>query len=551
MLLALKKIISLLTAYLFFFQVLSLPAMGASPHCPGSRQEPVPAYPLAQKDANQQKCDALAEAPGEPNNSGQGVAIDQINTSEAHAVCYQAANGQAWRARYQFIFGRVLEAENNWADAAKWYEAAGDNGFTDAYVSLGALYSRSQPANYDQAAAWFQKAVAHNSPTGALMLGWLYQTGQGVQRNPGEAARLYVEAGNAGIADAAYRVGLMCEDGDGVQKDPFVAAKWFYEAAKRGHAYAQEELGYLFYSGSGVKKDARAAYSWFYPAAQAGLSRSQTAVAIELDRGEIVQKDEVQAVAWYAKAAEQGEVYAMYQLGGHYRQGSGVAWSETEAAKWFRKAADQGSALAQSALGYGYMYGLGKDVGQGTQDYSQAIYWLTKAAQQGEPYAEVNLGWMYENGWGVERNLEQAHQLYLAASRSDNPNVASFAKKFADGMSAYSSSGSGQESAQSSSKTPGWVAPVLVTVGVLALFSALSGGHGSGSGSSGSSSGGSYPSQSFPDTGSGWGGSSTPEVHVPNCRQVPVENAFGTQNGDCLASGSNCGYSGATTIQCD
>lgn len=283
MLLALRKIVSLLTTYLFFLQVLSPPAMGAGgARCPGARQEPVPAYPLAQKDANQQKCDALAEAPGEPNNSGPGVAIEQINTGEAHAVCYQAANGQAWRARYQFLFARVLEAENNWPDAAKWYEAAGDNGFTDAYVSLGSLYLRSQPANYDQAAAWFQKAVSRSSAKGSLMLGWLYQTGQGVQQNPAEAARLYVQAGNAGVADAAYRVGLMCENGDGVQKDPFVAAKWFYEAAKQGHAYAQEELGYLFYSGNGVKKDYRAAYSWFYPAAQAGLSRSQTAVAISL-----------------------------------------------------------------------------------------------------------------------------------------------------------------------------------------------------------------------------------------------------------------------------
>lgn len=239
----------------------------------------------------------------------------------------------------------------------------------------------------------------------------------------------------------------------------------------------------------------------------------------------------------------------MYQLGGHYRQGSGVAWSEAEAAKWFRKAADQGLAVAQSSLGYGYMYGLGQSAGQGVQDYRQAVYWLTKAVQQGEPYAEVNLGWMYENGWGVERNLEQAHQLYLAASRTDNPSVANFAKKFADGMSAYSTGG--EQSAKSSSKAPDWVAPAVITVGVLLLFSAMSGGQHSSGASSASSSAGGYGGGSYPDTSSGWGGSSTPEVHVPVCRQVPVENAFATQNGDCLASGSNCGYSGATTIQCD
>src|SRR5690349_12916876 len=184
-----RRVFALLTAYFFLLQVGCLPVADAGrSRCPRPRQ--ANAAPVAQKDASQLKCDGLAEAPGEPDNSGSGVRVEDINTAEAHDACYQAANGQAWRARYQFLFGRVLEAESKWPDAAKWYEAAGDNGFADAYVYLGFLYARSQPQNFEQAASWYQKAASQNSAKGSWMLGSLYENGQGVQKNPAEAARL-------------------------------------------------------------------------------------------------------------------------------------------------------------------------------------------------------------------------------------------------------------------------------------------------------------------------------------------------------------------------
>lgn len=542
--------IFLTIAFLSYSAPLAVPATPPKSRCFPQQQSNIPPYPLAPKTAEQLRCDQLAEPPGDPNNSGPGVDLDKIDTREAHSPCLGAANGPAWKGRYQFIFARVLEAERMGADAAAWYEAAGDSGYTQGYVSAGNLYLHSNPPSYPDAISWYQKAMSHGSAMAYLMMGWLYQTGNGVQRDPLQASRMYAYAGDNGNTDAAYRVGMMSEYGDGVAKDPYLASQWFYKAGSAGNPYAQEELGYLFASGDGVPKNPRAAFAWFLAAGKAGLPRSETAVGLEYETGEFVEKDPATAVAWFRAAAQQGEVFAMYRLAVHLRQGDGVAWSEAEAASWFRKAADQGLALAQSSLGYGYMQGLGADAGQGVLDYRQAAYWLTKAAQQGEPHAQLNLGWLYESGRGVERNLQQARALYASAARSSDPSVSEFAKKFLADMPDYDSTQSASaQSSGSSGKTPDWVAPVVIVGGLALLFAAFSGPSSGGSAGSGSSGGYSY--DSTPSMNTDWGSSSSSSTPTPVCHQVPVENAFGTQNGSCGVTPTNCGYSGATTTVCD
>lgn len=503
-----------------------------------SPQASAPQYWLAPKDDVQLRCDQLAESPDDPTRSGPGVPLDRINTREAHSVCEQAATRQAWRARYQLLFGRVLEAEGDLRQAAKWYTAAGDTGSPEAYVNLGYLYTRSQPPDYAAAANSYKKAVRSGSAKGALMLGWLYQVGKGVRQNPAEAIRLYTDAGNHGQTDAMYRLGAMYEQGDGVQKDPAAAAKWFYEAGRRGHPYAQEELGWMFATGMGVSKpNHRAAFAWFLPAAEAGLVNSQVAVAAMYDDGDVVPRNASEAVKWYRKGAAQNQVFAMYKLGIHLRLGDGVSWSESEAMQWFKRAADQGYAPAQYSLGYGYEHGLGQAVGQGVQDYHQAADWLEKAARQGEAYAQVDLGLLYESGRGVERDLQQARALYVSASRSTIPKVAEFARKFLANLPDSSQ----DRAARSSRMSTEWMAPVVFGLGILALASFFSGPSSSG-GSGGAPDIGSYPTSA----GSDWP-TSTPEVRTPECHQVPM--GFSTPNGLELSNPTAGGV--PTRLECN
>jgi TPR repeat protein len=120
----------------------------------------------------------------------------------------------------------------------------------------------------------------------------------------------------------------------------------------------------------------------------------------------------------------------MMQLGLHLRSGKGVQWSETEAMQWFTQAAELGAVDAMTALGVGFMAGLGRDEGQGRQDYAQAAYWFRRAAEHGDGFAQINLGILYEQGWGVDADPDRARQLYAQAASNTSPEVANLGRQY-------------------------------------------------------------------------------------------------------------------------
>lgn len=86
---------------------------------------------------------------------------------------------------------------------------------------------------------------------------------------------------NHGNAQAQYMVGVLYFSGEGVERNYAEARNWFRKAADQGDKLAQGKLG-LMYDGYGVKQDYQEAYFWKLLAAtstvdpvwqyQAGLS---------------------------------------------------------------------------------------------------------------------------------------------------------------------------------------------------------------------------------------------------------------------------------------
>ena len=187
-------------------------------------------------------------------------------------------------------------------------------------------------------------------------LGYLYNAGEGVERNSEEAVRWYKVSAIQGNRDAQYNLAVAYAFGDGVAQDDFEAANWYRRAADAGHKLAQFSLGISYAMGEGVAPD------------------------------------ESEAIKWYRLAGEQGYAAAQYNLGFMYRSGRGVARDHVEAANWYLLAANQGHAAAQYSLGY--MYRSGKGV---PQDTDQAIHWYTLAAQQGYADAHEDLATLTGN----------------------------------------------------------------------------------------------------------------------------------------------------------
>lgn len=76
------------------------------------------------------------------------------------------------------------------------------------------------------------------------------------------AERLYRSAAERGWASAQHFLGKTYENGEGVERNPAEAAKW-YALPPNGHSGAQLYLGTLYYLGEGVPRDHVEAYMWF------------------------------------------------------------------------------------------------------------------------------------------------------------------------------------------------------------------------------------------------------------------------------------------------
>lgn len=108
-------------------------------------------------------------------------------------------------------------------------------------------------------------ALAASSPAASA------DDGDGLDR----AARLYWDGdtpravevwrrlSDEGDAIAACNIGVIYQRGEGVARDPGEAMRWYRVAAERDDAEAQYRLGLMYLSGDGVAVDAEEAHRWF------------------------------------------------------------------------------------------------------------------------------------------------------------------------------------------------------------------------------------------------------------------------------------------------
>ncbi len=252
--------------------------------------------------------------------------------------------------------------------------------WADAFDDGLAAY---QSQDYSGALRHWQEAAGQGNARAMLNLGVMYDRGQGIAENDGEAVKWYQAAAGAGIAEAQYYLGQKYRSGQGVGQNIGEAAQWYRRAADKGHIQAQRMLSLLYLNGSGVDRD----------------------------YGE--------ALNWARKAADQGDVQSLHNIGYMYQNGLGVAENPAEATNWYRKAAEQGFVRSQYSLGIMYMSGQGVPV-----DYAQAERWLRMAAEAGNAAAQTGLGALYANGQGVEQDNATAHMWFrMAAEQGYEPAI--------------------------------------------------------------------------------------------------------------------------------
>ncbi|MDX2420906.1 MAG: tetratricopeptide repeat protein [Nitrospirota bacterium] len=109
-----------------------------------------------------------------------------------------------------------------------------------------------------------------------------------------------------GQANAQYKLGVLYDQGQGVKQDYGQARKWWLKAAEQGNAAAQVSLGLLYNKSHGVKQDYGQARKWWLKAAEEGNANAQVNLAVLYSMGRGVPEDLVEAYAWANVAAGQG-----------------------------------------------------------------------------------------------------------------------------------------------------------------------------------------------------------------------------------------------------
>jgi len=124
--------------------------------------------------------------------------------------------------------------------------------------TLADTYFENQ--NFAQAAQWYEKAAKGGDKKAQTSLGLIYYHGYGVEKNLETARKWWTFAAAQNDPGAQNDLGNLFFNGEGVRQDYAQAAHCYKEAAQRGHIQAQRQLGMMYFDGKGVEKDVRQAY---------------------------------------------------------------------------------------------------------------------------------------------------------------------------------------------------------------------------------------------------------------------------------------------------
>lgn len=115
--------------------------------------------------------------------------------------------------------------------------------------------------NYKEAAKWYEKAANELEPYGLCNLGYCYSYGRDMPVDHARAYECFSQAAYLGNANAMYKLGDMFFYGNHVDEDREAAFYWYCEALKNGRNDSEVEpnikyrLGRCYLHGFGTEND--------------------------------------------------------------------------------------------------------------------------------------------------------------------------------------------------------------------------------------------------------------------------------------------------------
>lgn len=149
---------------------------------------------------------------------------------------------------------------------------AAANGDPSAEFEVGARLAEGKGTdqNFKEAAKWYQRAASKGFIQAQYRLGTLYERGLGLKADEERAKDWYQRAAEQGNVKAMHNLAVLSANSRKGAPDYALASKYFSDAAEHGLPDSQFNLAVLYENGLGVTGDMRQAYKWLYLAARNG-----------------------------------------------------------------------------------------------------------------------------------------------------------------------------------------------------------------------------------------------------------------------------------------
>eukprot|EP00727_Mastigamoeba_balamuthi_P008656 m51a1_g4412 hypothetical protein (886) ;mRNA; r:446666-449766 len=307
------------------------------------------------------------------------------------------------------VFSGSERGKSDAADRA--LQLSGANGTSQALLFAAGATMLSAGESATKGLQLLFAAHAGGCVLATAFLATAYERGEGVAKDPKQAASLYEEAAPRGHAQALCTIAV-AQHASPDAREPTQTVRRLSVAAALGSVTAMAHLSPFVLKGDLVEQDASEGLRLARVAADEGDAHGQYLMGLAYKKGESgVRKDLPAAMRMYRKAAEQGHAAAMCNLGVCLWTGSGGPDDSAEAARLLRRSAELGYVLAEYNLALLY------DVGDGVKaDPAEAARLFVSAASKGNPAACYRAGCCYRDGNGVPKNAELAERYLRTAA---------------------------------------------------------------------------------------------------------------------------------------
>lgn len=200
-------------------------------------------------------------------------------------------------------------------------------GVPRAQVLVGLMYNRGEGVAADpvKAMEWFEKAAAQGFPQALHNAAYTYEYGEaGVPVDKPKALSLYLQAAAQDFGPSLGNAATMLRDGKGVPVDMPLAVALFERGVALSDPHSNAEFAYMLAEGIGVAVDMPEARRLYEIAAAQGIDWAQRDYGEMLERGEGGAKDLPRAMEYYQRAVGQGYSMAGYDI-------AVMAWDNPEA----------------------------------------------------------------------------------------------------------------------------------------------------------------------------------------------------------------------------